>query len=86
MSPSEIKILHADSFVEELVSWKKYLNLTVTTVVTVRLLLQSNTVTTIVTVRFKNMNWYFPSSCYNKYNQGGGPFVARCRLDKLIRC
>lgn len=31
MSPSEIKILHADSFVEEVVSWKKDLNLTVTT-------------------------------------------------------
>lgn len=32
MSPSEIKILHADSFVEELVSWKKDLNLTVATI------------------------------------------------------
>lgn len=66
MSPSEIKILHADSFVEEVVSWKKDLNLTVTTMEVVVI--------------------FFPSSFYNKYNQGDGPFVARCRLYKLIRC
>lgn len=64
MSPSEIKNCHADSFVEEVVSWKKDLNLTVTTIEVV-IFFPAHVIINII---------------------GGGPFVAGCRLDKLIRC